>query len=504
MSKVISRQWVQLDEEPAANFPMTLYYMGASIASHKVGARSGPIALIYHGRSVRECVVKNGLAEPGRKILERLETDRKFLPWMWQTTRRLIKPFLKLSQKIYQTDLRSLANIELLKLYEQWSKLAQGILAASTYGTVMEFEEPVLSGPLYEYLQTAAPKRLRSDAGTIFTVLTTPVGENENRLAEIELIKIVLRSDINKSKSPEALLSYLQKNDSKTLKRISAYHERFAYLSYGYSGPKKRLLETLDDILRHASQPRRQLQKQLSALKHADKTVRQKQAVWFKRLKMDSSQRRKFITLRDIGGLKRWRKKLTVQGQYLIHELLVEIARRINVPLIAIQSLAPWEMRRVLIQKHYTRKELLKRAKETVVWLDGLKWSVLPANQAKRVINEINNSLKVRGTYRELTGMCACTGRAQGHAVILRSASDLAKFDAGDIIISPATSPELVPAMRRASAIVTDAGGITSHAAIISRELGVPCVIGTKIATKVFKDGDRVEVDATKGIVKRI
>jgi len=58
-------------------------------------------------------------------------------------------------------------------------------------------------------------------------------------------------------------------------------------------------------------------------------------------------------------------------------------------------------------------------------------------------------------------------------------------------------------ACRKAAAIVTDEGGITSHAAIISRELGIPCIVGTGIATKVFKDGDRITVDADKGIAKK-
>ena len=68
----------------------------------------------------------------------------------------------------------------------------------------------------------------------------------------------------------------------------------------------------------------------------------------------------------------------------------------------------------------------------------------------------------------------------------------------------PETTPDFVPAVKIAAAVITDYGGITSHAAIVSREFGVPCVIGTKIATKVLKDGDRVEVDAEKGIVKKI
>jgi len=64
------------------------------------------------------------------------------------------------------------------------------------------------------------------------------------------------------------------------------------------------------------------------------------------------------------------------------------------------------------------------------------------------------------------------------------------------------TRPEHIVAMKKAKAIVTNEGGITCHAAIVSRELGIPCIIGTKIATKVLKDGDLVEVDAGQGIVK--
>ena len=74
----------------------------------------------------------------------------------------------------------------------------------------------------------------------------------------------------------------------------------------------------------------------------------------------------------------------------------------------------------------------------------------------------------------------------------------------GDILVTEMTTPDFVPAMKRASAIVTDKGGITCHAAIVSRELNIPCVIGTKIATKVFKDGDVVEVNATSGVVKKV
>ena len=76
-------------------------------------------------------------------------------------------------------------------------------------------------------------------------------------------------------------------------------------------------------------------------------------------------------------------------------------------------------------------------------------------------------------------------------------------FKKGQILVSGKTNPNLIAAMKRAAAIVTDQGGLTSHAAIVSRELKIPCVVGTKIATEVLKNGDQVEVDANQGIVRK-
>ena len=107
-------------------------------------------------------------------------------------------------------------------------------------------------------------------------------------------------------------------------------------------------------------------------------------------------------------------------------------------------------------------------------------------------------------TAKDIRGLCASVGRAEGTVCLVGSVKDLPKMKQGAILVSSMTRPELVPAMRKAAAIVTDEGGITSHAAIVSRELGIPCVIGTKIATKVFKDGDFVEVNANHGIIRKI
>jgi len=100
-----------------------------------------------------------------------------------------------------------------------------------------------------------------------------------------------------------------------------------------------------------------------------------------------------------------------------------------------------------------------------------------------------------------LKGLGASPGIGSGKVKIIFNEKEINKVEDGDILVTTMTTPDMVPAMKRASAIVTDEGGMTCHAAIVSRELGVPAVVGTKEATKILKDGMQVTVDGEKGII---
>jgi pyruvate,water dikinase len=100
-----------------------------------------------------------------------------------------------------------------------------------------------------------------------------------------------------------------------------------------------------------------------------------------------------------------------------------------------------------------------------------------------------------------LMGTAASPGIGTGHVKIVLTPKELGKMQQGDVLVSKMTSPDFVPGMKKAAAIITDEGGPTSHAAIVSRELGVPCVVGTKVATKTLKEGYVVSVDGSKGHV---
>lgn len=140
---------------------------------------------------------------------------------------------------------------------------------------------------------------------------------------------------------------------------------------------------------------------------------------------------------------------------------------------------------------------------EATVWPDGKAYiidynRILPGYLPERL------ELSQASAEQELRGAAAQPGWARGIARVMRDFSPDAVFNQGDILVCDNTDVRFLPFMKLASAIVTDRGGILTHAAIISRELGKPCIIGTKRATQVIKDGDLIEVDAEKNVIKNV
>lgn len=115
------------------------------------------------------------------------------------------------------------------------------------------------------------------------------------------------------------------------------------------------------------------------------------------------------------------------------------------------------------------------------------------ANKKSQITSEVTTPI--------LKGIPASPGIGTGKVVILKSPKEIEKISKGDVLVAPMTSPDYVPAMKRASAIVTNEGGMTSHAAIVSREMGIPCIVGTKTATSTLKEGDIVTVNGKTGEV---
>ena len=127
-----------------------------------------------------------------------------------------------------------------------------------------------------------------------------------------------------------------------------------------------------------------------------------------------------------------------------------------------------------------------------------------PPKEARPLFNYIESYVENVQGGDEAKGTCASPGKARGKIRIVPSPEFNSKVKNGDILVTYSTTVDYLPAMKRAAAIITEVGGLTCHAAVVSREFGIPCVVALKNAMKNFKDGDLVEVDADKGFVKKI
>jgi len=144
------------------------------------------------------------------------------------------------------------------------------------------------------------------------------------------------------------------------------------------------------------------------------------------------------------------------------------------------------------------------RKEAMIMIIENGKLIVEYGDKAKKIFEDTKVQEIDYGLIKEVKGQIAYPGKIRGSTNVILNKNQFTKFSKGEILVAPYTAPEYVPLMKKAIAIITDLGGITSHAAIVSRELGIPCIVGTRNATRVFKDGDIVEVDAEKGIVRKL
>jgi phosphohistidine swiveling domain-containing protein len=146
-------------------------------------------------------------------------------------------------------------------------------------------------------------------------------------------------------------------------------------------------------------------------------------------------------------------------------------------------------------------KELLDRYECSALFFsNGKRTLFLGEEEVVPIEKQIADVLM--GGEAKVKGTVAYPGHAIGTARLVLDPHNPGEFDEGDVLITGMTRPEFLSLMKKASAIVTDAGGVLSHAAISARELKKPCIVGTEVATKLFQDGQMIKVDADKGIIE--
>lgn len=192
-------------------------------------------------------------------------------------------------------------------------------------------------------------------------------------------------------------------------------------------------------------------------------------------------------------------------GFYLL-PIYNEIAKRLYLSVKQLRNLCEHEIILALQNKIDPLKTLQNKGKVFGWGFDRAmkKRFFFTSNEAAKFFEYLQKKVEGLQGKNENKGLCASPGKISGRVAIVTSPVNNYKVEAGDILIAEATTVDYLPAMKKAAAFVTEVGGLTCHAAVVAREFGVPCVVGLKNATKNFKDGDMVKVDANEGVIRKL
>ena len=293
-------------------------------------------------------------------------------------------------------------------------------------------------------------------------------------------------------------LSFLAEEENELLKikkaenkkeKLESHARKYAWLQNSYAGPKKLDANFFKDKMRSLPNvPHRPGLSKNKIIKELDlkkSIIGMINIIDFSTVWQD---RRKANILKTIGYL---------------GTMVKEIGRRANIRPELLYYMGQTDIKKISrISDIKKLKADLIRRKSGSFFVCTDNSEVILYGREYRLLQEMKHKSGKETYNKELHGSTANIGTAIGRVTICKGIESLAKVQTGDVLVSSMTRPEFMPALKKASAIITDEGGITSHAAIIARELNIPAIIGTKVATKVLKNGMLVEVKANHGIVR--
>ncbi len=389
--------------------------------------------------------------------------------------------FKKYGKKFSLNNLRKLKNDELLKIYNDIFYFLRCLFYINNFVWLIDLYDS-------EFLQN---KFLHVGINPEdFLLLTMPGRRNYLWEEKMAFLKLCFKY-------------FKNRNEINLNKLLNAHLEKFAYtgISYYNESAKKRrdYLKQINKFIKERRNSRyfqgvlhKEQEKISSQLRTRDKIYGKIREPFL---------RKAILISREAAYLKEYyRGSLSEVLYYYFNTLLKELAIRLKIKESHIRCLTDDELTKLFIGKQINWKDISERQRYYAAGAFNHKLIIYYGKKAREL--EFKYFQQGKKESSELRGTPAQKGITRGRAKIILSHEDFKKFKENDILIASNTMPEYMPIIKKAKAMVTELGGITCHAATVSRELNKPCIIGVKNATSILKDGDFVEVDANKGVVR--
>ena len=499
------RIWKKMDgRRDASLFPLFLTAEAMTASMQKaLGVSHSAVMICFNKGEWTYYEVKGEFENSSKQIIERLRREPDFFEKAVKETYARGAWLLGFTQRVFGDDLRKRSNEELLEYYWDYCKLLKDMRGFAAIAPALDH-----TGYLTETLMQVLRKRLpeEKEAAECFAALTEPRKRTQGRQQDCSLLEIAAK--ISRTPEYEALF---KRPLEEILARLPAHPEldaafaehekKYCWLPCTYEGEpwkKHYFVSIAREILASKANP----VEELAAITEKERVAEQKRSQALSKLNLTAEERALFDVASEVIFFKADRKDIFFKSYYQTRGLLEEISARCGLSLQQTRFMLPSEVEAALIEGKSDAQLFDARREFSVVVSENNETRVLLGAEAEAELAKVEQ--QELSQARELKGTCASPGHAKGIAKIVLTPADMAKFKQGNILVAQATNPDIVMAMKKAAAIVTNTGGLTCHAAIVSRELGIPCLVGTGVATDVISDGDLVEVDATKGIVRKV
>ena len=327
------------------------------------------------------------------------------------------------------------------------------------------------------------------ESDRIYEILTTPTIHEIDEQIDLLQVSIELKKHGLTQKIKKLIKEVKSKYDWQPFWTITAKSLTFDY----FKNAVEALADSNDNLI-----------DEIASINQGQEERKKNLLTVFKEIKAPKTLKAYVDLLQGYMYLRTYRKNIISKAHYLHIPLLFEVGKRMGIG-SDITLISYEEMINFLKNEEIVSKKVIEERKEAwaVLSIDGQISIISSKKSVESIANKYGiEDIKQQTSQKQIKGQPACLGKATGRARIIKNIREFGKIKQGDVLITPMTTPDYVLVMKKVAAIVTDEGGVTCHAAIVSREFNIPCIVGTSNATKVFNDGDLVEVDANTGIAK--
>ena len=436
-------------------------------------------------------------------ILSKVKQEPSYTVWLLKKDKEMREKHKALLTRMKKINLESLPYKEAHALCIEFQKSYAAAIGISlivesyTYPT-----EDIIRKTIADEMQAKDHADKTEEAITLLTGTLQPsfIGQHQLRMLKIaaEIPQSILKAFLKKT--PAEVEKEFK--DTEFFNKIVKYQQQYFWINNAYAGaivlPVTYFVNELQEIVKKYPNPK----KECEELEKHFATIKQRKDAFIEKYNLSEYLKRLIIINDVMGIIHDARKEIITETNYYIDEFLKRFGKERNLSHELMKSITFMEINE---EKTVPLEELENRKKNCVIFYEGnpLQYSIFSSKKAEEIQEELFKDMR-KEEEEILHGYCGSQGYAKGKVRICRGLDAIPKLQEGEILVACMTQPEFVPAMKKAAAIVTDEGGLTCHAAIIARELKKPCVVSTKKATHILKDGMIIEVHATEGYVKII